>query len=715
GQLTRFGGSLLELPRNYRSHPELISFFNRLFRRVMGGEEEKLDDFEALFSALEAPGDNPDYSPQVRLLYKAYEGTEESGVEEPLSASEAEAWAIAKFIKDEVGGGRLKTRGRRASYEDVAVLSRSSGKQIHLEKYLRRLQVPYTVQSLRSLFQDAPVNDMYQFLQLLIYPEDRTAYAALLRSPFVRLSDEVILRILWDVDEENNFLPAFVHDGEEERFGSDGEREKYRTARENYHRLRKMLPGASIAELIRYLWYNAGYRYTALRNPDYHLYLEFYDALIALAGLSDSRGESLPRFLDFLRRNLGDYQKLEELNLIPRRGGGVRLMSIHASKGLEFPVVILADLGNSGMKGGGRLYARTEEFGPALSTLKLNDKGQKKKRLYFSEAVAEREQMQEAAELKRLFYVACTRAMDHLIFSGVHHSRNRNLEQKNGQSVLLNLLLQAFGWDGKSSVFELTETLGCRIEEIPEVSEETIHRESSFSRSADLEQVRRRFDAAKKVERSFNRRQWTATALNARWVDLKGEVSLERGESPVDENEGQLDDSESGPAFGELVHRIIEGRIKGSPAAPDLPPTLESYGEEDTRRLVESARRIADSFFQSPLGREVESAAERVESELPFVLRVDGPNTEGGVEPIVVNGKIDLILDREDQVLVLDFKTDRHARPEAYRLQMELYRRAVEEIYRCRTRVFLVYLQHGESVELEEGMKLEELLEGLTW
>ncbi|MDZ7795446.1 MAG: 3'-5' exonuclease [Spirochaetia bacterium] len=589
---------------------------------------------------------------------------------------------------------------RRAVYDDVAILMRSSGNQINFERYMRHLQIPYNVQSTRSLFLEAPINDMYQFLQLVLYPKDRAAYAALLRSPFVNLSDEVTARILQG---EISELIAFSLSGDEALFADEGEACKYKRAAEAYRVLRDLAATAPIADMIRYLWYEAGYRYVVLRNPDYHAYLEFYDALIELARRSDGRGEGLASFLDFLRENLGQFEKLEDLEFIPRRSGGVNLLSIHKSKGLEFPVVIVADMGNSGLSGGdGNLYVWDEKFGLALAG---GEKGSKV-HSYFAQSAKEEEELQDYAELKRLLYVACTRAEDHLILSGFHHGMNRNLEKRSGKNVLLNITLQALGWDGAALEEELCAEGGCELEIIPEVTEEMIDRTRHASRARSLASAARRIERAELVERSFVRRELTAVELNRMYLDAGDEHSAAEGgeeELPSIAVDQLLSDRSAAGPFGELVHRCIEAELTGLPGRVSLPPLFSGLEPEQVAELEGEARRMAAAFLTSPLGREAAAAAEEgtVESELPFLLQIDGAQ--------VVRGQIDLLLQRPGEVLIVDFKTDRICKPAEYAAQMAVYRRAAAELYGLPARSMLVYVRDGRVEELSTQVELEGL------
>lgn len=800
-QIRDSGGENLQLPRNYRSHSELIAFFNRLFSSVMGagpGVAGAADDganaangadggaagapgspreaFEAEFVPLEAPVTHDSFVPAIHLLYQPFrkDATEDDGGESEdeadgpdeegygsagasdstdsvdeevfLTTAEAEAWGIVTFIRDRVGTGSLKVRDgrddsgktllRSASYDDVAILMRSSSNQIHLEKYLRRLRIPYTVQSLRSLFQDAPVNDIYQMLQLLVYPGDLTAYAALLRSPFVHLSDDLVGRIILETRDRQE--KAFSHTGEEDFFPDPEEKSKYLQTAGLYRELREKAVDRPIAELVRHLWYEGGYRYVVLRDPDYHLYLEFYDALIALARLSDSRGRNLALFLDFLRENLGDYKKLEDLELIPRSGRGVQLLSIHKSKGLEFPVVILADTGNTGGGGRKKLYDWNEDFGLVFNIAVKKGKGKKSRRNYFSEIAAERRKKEDAAELKRLLYVGCTRAEDHLVLAGSHHSKNKKIKTEEGQTALLNLVLEAFGWDGESPVTDMVAPLGCTVSEIPEVRLDEVRRRSSSSKNRPLEQVRVLMEKTPLIERDIPRREWNATELNLLYRQETGED--EHGEASADKArvssapvlpvlkkiDPLLRGSREAMAFGDMVHAVIEYGVKNLPGKPSLPGAFAELETVSIEALEEAAHVVADRFFSTPLGEEVKAAARAglVESELPFLLRLDGTTAAGDsggdsgggsgrraqAEYHLVRGQIDLLLQREYETVVLDFKTDRDPHPEGYAIQMALYRKAAFELYGKPTRSILVYVRSGEIHEVDTEVDLEGLV-----
>ena len=108
---------------------------------------------------------------------------------------------MARLIRERVDRADLPVEEeggsvRPAGFADFAVLLRSTGNQVHFERMFRHFDVPYSTPNVRGLFLEAPVNDLYQLLRLALYPSDRAAYAGLLRSPLVNLSDEGFLALL---------------------------------------------------------------------------------------------------------------------------------------------------------------------------------------------------------------------------------------------------------------------------------------------------------------------------------------------------------------------------------------------------------------------------------------------------------------------------------------------------------------------------------------
>ena len=683
------GGEAIELKTNYRSEPRLIDFFNEFFSRVFsfpeGTAEPPREEFEAEFRPLLGRTGKPGAAqPSIRLCYlQASEEPREEDTE-TLSAVESEAWEAARLIRRAVEGNSFRVQGeagpRRPEWNDFALLMRSTGNQIVYERMFRLFGIPYSTENIRTLFLEAPANDIYAALQSALYPEDRVAYAVFLRSFFVNLDDDSLLREL------SSGTAPFSSDPEEL---PGPEAAKYRIGARIHYRLRELIDRVPHRELLRYLWFDAGYRYNLLKKSAYHGYLEFYEYLTALADRSWNAGESTALFLDFLRYNLGDYKKLEEIEVLHDRRDGVRIMTIHKSKGLEFPVVLLASTGQgSGDTGMRAPYYVDEEFGLSVN-LALRQGTGKKRSNPFYERARELSARQEEAELKRLLYVAATRAEEHLILLGYQ-------PQKRSAAVptLLDLIFKGLGTSA--------ETLdSAYITPFFPVAAEAAHRPqrepaaggSLTGYRAALEGKEFRFPPVLKAV--------SATRLNAMAADhLEGEGIPLPG-LPIDPLIVRHEET-----FGTMVHRALE--VLATRGAADLQSEImPGVKVPDGKLIGEAAVSLAKRFWNSSVRRGLIPEGVPLVSEAPFSYLL----TVGELER-VVEGVIDLYADLGDRILVLDFKTNRQRRDGEYAMQMWLYRRALRALTGKPVGSQLVYLREGSS-RIEETEFDEETLRRL--
>ena len=683
-ELINSGGESLSLRTNYRSEPELIKFFNRVFDIVMKDSKEPYEaDFEAL--GYRDPVDK--LVPEISVFYKP-ESNSEEGV---LHGDEAEAWYIANFIKDKVESKSLKIvkdgKLTIAGYDDFAILMRSTSNQIMYEKYFRKLNVPCTVQGVRALFMEAPVNDIYNLLQLLVYSDDRVSYSALLRSPIVNLSDDITAAILLDgsdafsvsdLSELNGITPE------------PGDILKYKNIRELYADLLKKADYLPTADLIRIIWYEGGYRNYLMSNREYHGYLEYYDYLKILAVRSYERGECLAVFLDFIRDNLGKYEKLPDLELLRDETVGVQLLTIHKSKGLEFPIVIVANTGNKGRSGGRGAYYISDDFG---ITLKYeNNSGGKAN--YFYDKAKELEEKKELAENKRILYVALTRAQSHLIISGGHNRNTKNTESPTGAKNLLNMVLKGIGWDGNIESLN-SEILNKYISIIPDVNERDIYLAGSSSRKIDPEKIKEDYNNSELIIRNVKRDTWSVSEINTCFYTSL----IEKKQLPVKlkniKSDIFLKDNQNA-VFGTYCHNIIEADLKNNNGDVFLSSQFYSLSEEHRKILECDAKSLAGNFLDSSFAENYRKY--KFESELAFLLNIGDLNN-----PVYINGQIDLLLEKKDELIIVDFKTDRFKLIEEYAVQLFLYRKAAEEIYGKTARSFLFYLREGVATVVSDN------------
>ena len=702
-ELTKVGGSTVDLDRNYRSESGLIEFVNTVFSVVMADAKS---DYEARYQRMRKGGADSSFRPQIHLFY----GSNEASFEQSqtfLTANLAEAHSVVRFIHETVEKQNLSVASaegiRPATYDDFAVLLRSTSNQIHFERMFRHFGVPYSTDNLRSLFTEAPINDFYLWLQLAIYPEDRAAYAGTLRSPFVNICDENLLRLM--LTEKNGqrsdrepdrqlFLKLDSFElGEEDRRRLEKGREIYTFLRESADRV-------PIAELFHSLWYRFGYRYTILRNPQNHNYLEYYDYMIKLAERADRQGDSLAVFLEFLRQNLGRYERLDDLPVLKPRLPGVQLLTIHRSKGLEFPIVVLADMGSIGRhRRDLKPYYISSQYGITVNLGSQN---------YFTDIGEKESDKEDLAEIKRLLYVALTRAQAHLVLAGTHKQKNRQTPRAH-----LNLLLRGLGLgedtlvDGSTSHNAPYQLTIHKIEappmerlfggERPETTGPLKLRDVMYQRKPIQRQVLRREVSVTEVCRHLDpllEQRLKGAGLNTATRNLPST------EADILVREHRLE-----PRFGTLTHRLLDLWSR-SPAGPPPEPEWMRTGVPKEYRdvLFSSAVTLCRKFFSSELGA-LALQARRIDRELPFLYLF-----EDGRNPLYISGQIDMAFECKDHLYLIDFKTDRIYKPGEHDAQLGLYRLAIKEQTEKEILTFLFLLRSGEAIRSDERLDLIELV-----
>jgi ATP-dependent helicase/nuclease subunit A len=679
----------LALDRNYRSDPALVDFFNALFPLVMADAQA---DWEARYRPAVPALPRGPAEPVILLEMEAegVPGPSEAGVEaeadaetgagegiddeagEWLSPEESQAWAIAEFIRSSVEGREpLMVRdgregGRRpAGYGDFAVLLRSVNLQAPFERFFRLLGLPYAAQDLCAFWSEAPANDLLAALRCAVYPGDRNALAAFLRSPFCRLGDDTIARILLGglvPDEWERAAQGGDEGGKAE--GVMAEIEKAARARGIVLSLRAMADRRPLPDILSWLWHENGYADFISRRPRNRAFAEYFDYVFALAARAQEEGAGMAGFISALEDLGREEGSLRDIDPPRRSAGGIRLMTVHKAKGLEFPVVILPSLGYQGLRGGQRGAAAWWEDVLVTRLERKADEGADP----FLLLSGEREKSMALAELKRLLYVACTRAESRLVLAA-YPGRGAFPEMSFGGQLAGPLSDPALAAMVERRAYPrrgIDEYLGlCR---------------SSEQAMRKPEDVEAGLASARVEVLAAPRRELAVTALNAAYA---ASLPIARpGDAPAAASlDADAADEASGPAFGTLVHEIIRtGLAAGGEAAAleALPLSAEAQAALDLlpegSRALPEARSLAAGFLASPLAkRALSSGSMRLET--PFLYRIDTP---GG--PILARGAIDLFFIEGGECVVVDYKTDLERRPDRYRLQLSIYMEAAREL-----------------------------------
>ncbi|MFZ2112857.1 MAG: UvrD-helicase domain-containing protein [Solirubrobacteraceae bacterium] len=411
----------LELTRNFRSLPPILAAVKRIFRERIG------EHFTAL-APMRSQGEGPGSAnePIVELLLCDKYGWEQLPSDEGLAGlpqatlwRQAEAALLAERIAQLIASGETQAG-------EIVVLLRALGDLPVYESALRRHGLR-TLAGVGGFWSHQQIGDLLAWLRTLANPLDELALYSTLASPLVGLSSDGLAllartarehgRGVWQaILERSAELDALLPAEDRERLGA---------FRELFAAERSGAPLHPISELLRRVIRATGYDTHVLSLGWGERRLANVHKLIGVARRFEAQeGRDLRGFLDHvahLEVALAGREAEAPVGDPPWRGAGaqldaVRLMSIHAAKGLEFPVVCVADLGREANlrvpdllfdEAGGRLGLRLQQLGSPESVSALA----------YEQLRDERRLAQEEEE-DRVLYVACTRAQDRLLLSG---------------------------------------------------------------------------------------------------------------------------------------------------------------------------------------------------------------------------------------------------------------------------------------------------------
>ncbi len=710
GEATAKDASMPALDANYRSESALIEAFNKIFPHVFPAsitdETGNRPLYEAEFAPIVAANKTEGAASALEILVVPKENFDES-IPGFLSKEETEGREIAdrivRLVRERTSVAE-KGSTRPCEYGDIAILLRSGTNQRAIERQLRDAGVPYQTENVRGLFDDAPVNDLCALLRLAVYPADTTAYAAVLRSPFVGVSDLGFARAILartEADAEGRAIPEPFASVTDELLG-ESDRLRFARARELYASIREDADRVSAAEMVSRLWYGEGYRYALFSGYGLERYAELYDYFFELARQADAEGLSLAGFLDRVSRLMESGDKIDTLDIPVEQSGGVTIMTVHKSKGLEFPVVFIADAGSDGT---GNRNANPVYFSPE-SGISVNtgasDENEAARDNWFYERDRESELRREIAETRRLLYVAMTRAETRLIVSGtITLGKDAVSEPRAGAELIgaigdwLEKREESGAVPKRQSFLRMLLTAVvreyCAGTPIPLVSVEEIlprrregnSEETSFRDKTADAAVASAYEAINTASYEPSpRTRFAATDLH--------EISREQktgARSDAELSRDALDEllarsKISAADFGTWAHSAIESRFTGVSAW--IPAEFRSLTAE-----------MAERFISSRLGNLATSAAWR-ESEYGFITRYTVEE-----RPATVTGQMDLIFETENTVYVVDYKTDRLEDPSIHAEQLAVYRKAASELRNKPAETWIFYLRTGNAVKLE--------------
>ena len=703
------------LRESFRSRGEVVDAVNAVFGCLMskGLGEMEYDERARLRAGLEYPG----VVPVPELVAVPLPGADED--EERPDKIEVEAAYAARMMRRLVETGAKISEGsalRPLGYGDIAVLLRSVNVSGPVwRRVLAREGVPVEAGQSGGFFEAPEVAVIISLLAIIDNPRQDVALISVLRSELFGFTNDELTEIRL-MSGEGDFYAALSARAQVS--------EKARAFLDTLARLRDFARDSELATLIWEIYESLGCMALCSAMRDGEGRRARLLRLFELARSFETTGwRGLRRFLDWLRsmRERGEEPAFPDED----GGGAVRIMSIHRSKGLEFPVVFIGDTA--------RQFNRSDLRGSVLvhPELGLGPKFTDAARgieypTLARRAVANRLERELLSEELRLLYVAMTRARERLFITCTFADPQKTMdklapaaqEHIPAQALLPMrsmaewLICAALGTGGRA----LTLSIGGDEEGAPRrvtpAAQPEPERTGEEASPVD-------FDALLAWRYPHSGAETLPSKLTATELKSLAEPDAESAEllpraartfrrPDIALAARRLTAAERGTATHLALRYLELGALTTPEAAREAVDRLAAAGKLSAREAAAVDAAGLCRFALSPLGRRI-AAAPRVLREFPFALLCPAerffPGAEG--EELLLQGVVDCCLIEPDGAVIVDYKTDRIA-PEAaperakrYAAQLETYAWAVSRITGLAVKAKIVYfLQPGEAVEL---------------
>ena len=459
----------IDLHKNFRSREEVLTCTNDIFYKIMARSlgNVEYDAEAALYPGASYPV-SADFIPEILLadsndeLLEDTELTDKKTLEAKIVAEEIKHLMKTQPVTDKAAGTL-----RAARYSDIVILLRSlSGWADSLVEVLNENGIPAHTVSSTGYFSTVEVQTVLSMLRLLDNPRQDIPMAAVLRSPMAGLTDEelAVLRLedgsvpfheavlelaegLYEEDGQKEISDSEADSEADQKQGrnADGKKEddiettahrKLLKFYKKYRQLRQLVPDTPIHELIEIILRETGYGHYVAAMPAGSRRTANLNMLLEKAAAYEKTSYKglfhFVRYIDELQKYDVDFG---EADMVGENEDVVRIMSIHKSKGLEFPIVIVSGMGKNFNKQDTRSkMVLHPELGIGLDY--MDGKKRIKSPTIAKKAIAKQIELENLGEELRVLYVALTRAKEKLILTGTLKDAPEKLEFFRQQAAL---------------------------------------------------------------------------------------------------------------------------------------------------------------------------------------------------------------------------------------------------------------------------------------
>lgn len=740
----------IDLRKNFRSRAQVLDSVNAIFRQIMARDLGGInyDDDAALYVGASYKED-PTVDHRTEVLLYENKGEEEGDLN--ISDKELEARGVALKIKGLMEGHKVidKKTGefRPLRYSDIVILMRSTSSMADIfSQILTREGIPNYTGTKEGYFATQEIGILLDYLRVLDNKAQDVPLAAVLTSPIGGAKEEDLAKVKCTYPDQcfHEAVFSYVEDLKKEE-DQTKEKDPIFRCMEGIDKFRKMLSYISIHELLWKIMDETGYEDYVSAMPGGEVRKANLQVLIQKARDFESTSYKglfhFIRYIEKLQRYNVDYG---EASVEDEQSDSVRIMTIHKSKGLEFPVVFLCGIGKRmNLQDASGAILLHSKLGIGLDA--MDSKLHTKSPSLIKKVIQREEYMDTWAEELRILYVALTRAKEKLIITGASSDfekklapykygetlpkKGKSLEAlpyhvRVGVSTYMDWLIPAVCTLSDPDLISLKLINGTEVVtgEIKKIIGEDIHRwtleswntETTYNKEME-ESIKKQFSFQYPYDSGRNQKvKYTVSELKKR-IRLQ-EMTEESYEESIYEEEEitplipkflQEETSLSGALRGTAYHRVMElipyEEIHEVFSVEDLKTSLFKFveaGKLDQKEAECVGLHGVLKFIKSPLGKRMIQASKNqlLFKEQPFVLGVSEKEIEkesDSEELLLVQGVIDVYFQEGDELVLLDYKTDWVNNEEElikrYHGQMDYYEKALEQISGKKVKERIIY------------------------
>ena len=679
----------IDLNSNFRSKKNVTRTVNTVFEKVM----EDYDEDARLHCT--APEEYPGYPTRVTIIDRSDEAKLEDG--DMLESTDREIATIARIVSENKGQPVFDVKKqveRSVEYRDIVILSRNRHMIPAIEKALNDQGIPAFGENPGGYFESVEIEIFVNLLKVIDNIRQDIPLISVMHSPIFDFTAKELAKIRIAFREGSFYqaIRSYAETPVEVPL-----QEKVRKMLEQLTYWKQLRRTVSLEELLRVLLYETGYYDYCSGLPVGKQRISNLRMLVEKAAtFEENNYTGLYGFLSYIDAMKKNNLSMGEAKTIGENEDVVRIMTVHKSKGLEFPVVILAGAGRTiRFRGSGSSMEMHKDCGIGLPLVNREEGWHKKTLL--QRVIEGKKAAEELEEEVRILYVALTRAIDRLEIVGTVKNLDSLDEEQSGKRSFLDMVYAPLKLTGEEICVEhLASEEGA--DELQEAG--TSRRHSAKALMQQLQRTAQRAAAYQLTAEEQSRMEQINAGLSYQYpysdaVKVKSKYSVTElaGGSTVSSDEILLQKPEftreheglTAAQRGSAMHLVMEHL--------DFAKALE-HGGSYIRETVEKLRSTGtlseqeakairidqiQGFFAAPTGRRA-AQARTLQKEREFILQKNVSGTQA-----IVQGIIDCFFEEEDGMVIIDYKNsyvgseaEEEELRQRYGEQLALYKEALE-------------------------------------